>query len=338
MSGFNPSPASASYEEPNDAVNERSVGDEVFEEATDMKRTNGSVGLAFMALVLAVFLLSCTQGNPPGVSGFSKGVITAKGSIFVNGVEFDLSGASIQINGVPGTDADLRVGMQVEVKGKIDDPSLTGTAAEVHFDGSLKGPISDPIVAPNLKVLGQTVITDTNTVFESLPLGIASLAQNDVIEVAGMPDASGQILATHIEETGSSTYEIVGVVSSPGAGTFVLTPPNNGVALTVNYTGSLAADIVAGTTVEVKFSTFSTLTITTTAANIEAKAELQPAEGERVEVQGFVTGLSGSTFSVEGISVNAGSLSLAGISNGTKVEVEGTFTSGVLYAEKIQIK
>jgi hypothetical protein len=305
-----------------------------------MKRIHGSVRLAFMVMMVVAVLLSCTQSSPPpgGVSGFSKGVITAKGSIFVNGVEFDLSGASIQINGAAGTESDLRVGMQVEVRGKIDDASSTGSAAEVHFDSSLKGPISDPIVAPNLIVLGQTVITDTNTVFDSLPLGIASLAQFDVIEVAGIPDGSGNILATHIETTGSSTYEIDGVVSSPGAGTFVLTPANNGTALTVNYTGTLDAGIVAGTTVEVKFSTFSSLTITTTAAKIEAKTELEPAEGDRVEVEGFVTGLSGSAFTVDGIAVDAGSLSLAGISNGTKVEAEGMFTSGILYAEKIKIK
>jgi hypothetical protein len=306
-----------------------------------MKRIHGSVGMALVVLAVGVFLLSCAQGNPAGVSGFSKGVITAKGSIFVNGVEFDLSSSSIKINGVSGTEAELRVGMQVEVKGKIDNPSLTGTAMEVHFDGSLKGPIS-VIAAPNLTVLGQTVITDTNTVFESPLTGIGSLVVNDVIEVAGMPDASGKILATHIEKTGSSTFEIVGVVSSPAAQTFVLTPPNSGTALTVNYTGSLPAGILAGTSVEVKFVlagwNSGTLIITTTASNIEAKAELQPAEGERVEVQGFVTGLAAPAFFVEGILVNAGSLSLAGVSNGTKVEVEGTFTSGILYAEKIQIK
>ena len=305
-----------------------------------MKRSYGFSGAVL--IVLTALLGSCTQSNPPGVNGFSKGVITAKGSIFVNGVEFDISGASIMINGAPGTDADLRVGMQVEVKGKIDDASSTGMAAEVHFDGSFKGPI-DAIAAPNLTVLGQTVITDSNTVFESLPTGLAGLAVNDVVEVAGMPNQLGQILATHIEKTGSTTFEIRGVVSSPAAGTFTLTPPNNGVALTVNYTGSLPAGITTGTSVEVKFTladwTSGTHTIGTIAAgNIEAKSELEPANGDRVEVQGFVTGLSGSTFTVEGISVNSGSLSLAGVSNGTKVEVEGSFTSGVLYAEKIQIK
>ena len=46
--------------------------------------------------------------------------------------------------------------------------------------------------------------------------------------------------------------------------------------------------------------------------------------GVNVVVHAFVTGLAGPTFSVEGISVNAGSVfSLAGVSNGTKVEVEG---------------
>ena len=303
-----------------------------------MRSIRGSVGVVFVVLASVVFLLSCGQGNPPGVSGFSKGVITAKGSIFVNGVEFDLSGTSITINGTPGTEADLRVGMQVQVKGKIDDGSSTGSAAEVEYDNSLKGRI-DAISAPNLTVLGQTVITDTNTVFESLPLGIVSLALNDNVEVAGIPDASGQILATRIEKTGSSTFEISGAVSSLSPTSLVLTPPNSSHPLTVTITaGTLDAGIANGTTVEVKFSTFVNPNISTTASNVEVKAELEPVDGDRVEVQGFVTGLPGSTFVVEGMTIDPGSLSLAGISNGTKVEVEGTFTSGILHAEKIQIK
>ena len=302
-----------------------------------MRSIRGSVGVVFVVLASVVFLLSCGQGNPPGVSGFSKGVITAKGSIFVNGVEFDLSGTSITINGAPGTEADLRVGMQVQVKGKIDDGSSTGSAAEVEYDNSLKGRI-DGMTASSFTVLGQTVITDSNTVFESLPLGIGSLAVNDKVEVAGIADATGQILATRIEKTGSSTFEISGGVSSLSPTSFVLTPPNSSHPLAVTYTGSLDAGILPGTTVEVKFSSFTDPNISTTAADVEAKTELEPADGDRAEVQGFVTGLAAPAFFVEGILVNAGSLSLAGVSNGTKVEAEGTFTSGVLFAEKIQIK
>jgi hypothetical protein len=272
-------------------------------------------------------------------------VITAKGSIFVNGVEFDTSTATIKIDGAPGTEAQLRVGMQVELKGMIDDASKRGSALEVHFDGSLKGPVS-AVSAPSFTVLGQTVNTDSSTVFEST-LSLLNLL-GKTVEVAGLPDASGVLLATHIEETGSSSFEIEGTIdANPGtlAGSFVLTPPNGGTPLTVAYTGGpLSAGIQAGTLVEVKFTAFTpgsyltTTNISTTAGKIEAKSELQPADGERTEVQGFVKGLAAPNFTVEGVPVNAGSVSLAGISNGTKVEVEGTFTSGILYAEKIQIK
>lgn len=297
-------------------------------------------------MIIAVFLAACgTQA--PGVKGFSKGVITAKGSIFVNGVEFDTSTAMIKINGVPGTEAQLRVGMQVELRGRIDDASKRGSALEVHFDGSLKGKV-DAVSPPSFTILGQTVTTDSSTVFESTLTDVASLL-NKTVEVAGLPDASGVLLATHIEETGSSSFEIAGTIdANPGtaAGSFVLTPPNGGTPLKVAFTGGpLDAGIQAGTLVEVKFTTAfvpgpytSTTNITTTAGKIEAKDELQPAEGERTEVQGFVKGLAAPNFTVEGVAVNAGSVSLAGISNGTKVEVEGTFTSGILYAEKIQIK
>jgi hypothetical protein len=115
-----------------------------------------------------------------------------------------------------------------------------------------------------------------------------------------LPDNAGKILATHMEKTGSSTFEIEGTAgSNPGTatGSFVLTPPNGGTPLKVAYSaGPLSAGIQAGTLVEVKFVlagwNSGTLTIRTTAGNIPAKAELQPADGDRTEVQGFVNGLA----------------------------------------------
>ncbi len=291
------------------------------------------------ALGAVLVLASCSL--PATKPAYSKGVITQKGSIFVNGVEYDTSSATIKINGVPGTEEDLKVGMHVELRGEVNEADQTGTATEVEFDNSLQGPISAMDGATKqLTVLGQTIATDGSTVYEAPLAGYADLAVSDVVEVTGIPDAGGVILATYIEKTSSTSYEIDGAVSALGSGTFTLTPPAGGNPLTVNFTGSLATGITNDVLVQVEFSTFDagTLTITTTAGSIEPKVELEPEEGDSTDVEGFVAGLSGTTFTVDGISVDAGSLSLAGITNGTKVEVEGTFSGDVLQATSISKK
>ncbi len=58
-------------------------------------------------------------------------------------------------------------------------------------------------------------------------------------------------------------------------------------------------------------------------------------EGDHVAVEGFVSGLLGSSFMVGGTAVNASTISLMGISNADMVEVEGTITNGVLMATQI---
>jgi hypothetical protein len=60
-------------------------------------------------------------------------------------------------------------------------------------------------------------------------------------------------------------------------------------------------------------------------------------QGDHVIVEGYVSGLSGTTFTIEGTAVNAGTLSLLDIANSTNVRVEGTFNNGVLNASKITL-
>ena len=185
-----------------------------------------AAGLIF-AGISTLSLVSCGGGgggsNGTSVAGYSKGVITAKGSIFVNGIEFDTRSASIDVNGSSGTDADLKVGMEVEVKGSIDDGTGKGAASTIRFSDDLEGPIS-AINGGTITVFGQTITVDASTHFESPLTGIGSLKIGDVIEVSGLPNPAGGILASYIEKkTGLSEYDIKGIVSlwtSPSGSTF----------------------------------------------------------------------------------------------------------------------
>ncbi|MGD0585238.1 MAG: hypothetical protein ABSA86_05630, partial [Oryzomonas sp.] len=57
--------------------------------------------------------------------------------------------------------------------------------------------------------------------------------------------------------------------------------------------------------------------------------------GDHVSVQGIVSGLYGTTFTVSGITVSGATISLNGVANAVLVEVEGTMVNGVLIASGI---
>ena len=63
----------------------------------------------------------------------SIGTITGFGSVHVNGVHFVTTGASIVVDGQPGTESDLRVGQVVRVEGQLDSSGTTGTALPLRY-------------------------------------------------------------------------------------------------------------------------------------------------------------------------------------------------------------
>ena len=79
--------------------------------------------LAFATLA-GIMTVSCGGGGGSGEvasggiggTGISSGAVTGFGSIFVNGVEFDTSGASITMGGISVSESDLKLGMVVEVQ------------------------------------------------------------------------------------------------------------------------------------------------------------------------------------------------------------------------------
>ena len=66
-------------------------------------------------------------GGGIGGTGISSGPIDGFGSIFVNGIEFEIGSALIVVDGVDSAEADLRLGMVVRVCGSWEADG-TGTA------------------------------------------------------------------------------------------------------------------------------------------------------------------------------------------------------------------
>jgi len=79
-------------------------------------------------------LASCGGGTSgPGGSGATSafGTITAFGSVFVNGIEFSTSGATIVRDGNPAAESNLRVGMVVTVNGSRSRSSAAPRASKL---------------------------------------------------------------------------------------------------------------------------------------------------------------------------------------------------------------
>ncbi|HSH07907.1 MAG TPA: DUF5666 domain-containing protein, partial [Burkholderiales bacterium] len=117
-----------------------------------------------LAAALSFTLAACGGGGVDGGTGgtgVSSGTVTKFGSIFVNGVEFSTSGATFRRDDNPSSEGELKIGMNVEVRGSIAS-STSGTATLVEVEEAVRGPLEaaptgTPSTGATLVVLGQTV-------------------------------------------------------------------------------------------------------------------------------------------------------------------------------------
>ena len=320
---------------------------------------------------LAALLAACGGGtggtgvtsNPP-TNALSIGVMT-KGSVILNGVHYDDSNATtIKIDDTTKASADLQSGMVVKVAGMINADGSTGSAQQVKALVEVRG-IPDQVNAtanpPSLHVLNQTVFINDQTIFSGPSNSIADITKDvTLIEVHGLRDSLGNILATRIETVqaqmaDATVDEIRGVVSnlntSSNPVTFNLGPQAiavaNGATILPN-----GATIANGIVVEVHCArpcigggAFQASVIDVEEAQDQA---FQPGNGERYEVEGLVSGFSATpgSFFVGGTPVTTtpstqfdGGLA-TDLANDVQVEAEGTFdpTTHSLLATKIEFK
>lgn len=328
-----------------------------------MKKQNFSLWKVALVLLGAI-MTGCGGGGggsdagggsaaPTGVAAF--GVVQGFGSIFVNGIEFETSGAAFsEDDSFDGIDqSNLRVGMMVTVHGSINDDGMTGTADSVDYRDNLEGPISSIDPATNSFVaLGYTVTVDAVTIFDDA-LTFDQLAVGDFVEVSGALDADGNIRATFIEKTGETCVtiqeiEAKGTVNNlnTSAKTFSIG------SLTVDYSSADLSDLpggpVDGLFVEVK-SNACPVDSTLVATRVEAEDEFgkfgESEEGGHVEIQGIVTSVtSQAEFELNGQSIRITDqtkfvgLTSAQIVLNLQLEISGTLDNGVLLAKEVQLE
>ena len=320
--------------------------------------TNGKISTVLSSLLVCM-VVACggeqLAGGGIGGTGITSGTVTGFGSVFVNGVEFDTSGAARTVDDVAsvsnGSD-DITVmnqGMVVTVTGTVNPDGVTGTATAIDFDEVIEGPIGTvpvedaDMIVKTFDILGTNVIVNRNTtVF--VDTDYVSIARDDVIEVSGFFDASGNLIATLVDKEGvlgpGSTVEVHGVVSGFNSiDTFMLGP------VTVVYSGTTVFDKLPGTVSDGQFVEASgTLTGATTinAARIELEDNALTQAGS-VSLEGIVTQFnSAADFMVGSQQINASAAvfvpaTLATtIGNDSRVEINGTLAGSILTATVVE--
>lgn len=319
--------------------------------------------LRWMALAAALLasglFAACGGGGSSGspaatTSGISVGQM-ASGSIIVNGIKFDDSGASIEIeNDTTPSRGELRDGMIVEVTGSFNSDDATGTATRVRFEDTLEGPVTGLATSATTQVktftvLGQQVRAEQGvTLFDNAvgAVTFATLANDQVLEISGLPDAGGVIQATFIQKKADTTaafvaaggvFEVKGVIGSVAGNTFTIG------GLTIDRTSAVMSGTPAvGQLAEVKGTSLTGNTLVATSVEVNPD---DLADAAKVEVEGFISAFSSNpkTFLIKDQLVNYGSAQFLGgieadLANGLKVEAEGPIAGGTLAAVKIKFK
>lgn len=310
------------------------------------------------SLLAVVSLVSCgggggSAGSEGGIggTGISSGRVTGFGSVIVNGVHFDTTGAVVtKDDGTAETnnnDANINTllseGMVVTIEGTINANGLTGTADKITYQDKLEGPVVGTPANGSFVALGQTVIVSSLTRYSGGLNAVTDISDRQVVEVSGFYDTNGKIIATFIEKkadnyvNSATVFEIKGIATVVDATTF-----NIG-ALTIVSTDTTGLN---NKFVEV-YGTFNG--VDTLAANsVEIKTQgFNVGNKQSAELEGIAT--SGCTtvpcdFTLNDVTVRVSSSTqfkaglVSDINAGVFVEAEGSLQGNILIADEIDFK
>lgn len=330
-----------------------------------MKRTVQRLTGAMLGICLPLGLLSCgaeTAAVVAGISGtgIAMGTVDGFGSIYVNGIEYDIDDATMIINGTEysgqaGQDR-LAIGMVVILEHDQNNDG-TGIAYRVSYDESVQGPIANlqtPVDGDTSKIsfdiLGQSVVVDELSTSFSGSYKFSQIQENDVVEISGFVDSQQIVHATWIElkqdsGTGFQEVQLHGTVSNLVAGvSFTL----NGITVDLSSTTLELEDLSEGLAnsilIEVQ-GDYDADNQIIYAQSIEGEDDdrsyLNNSDKE-ISLHGVVSDLTESAmFSLNGVQVDASGLATAltdQLANGIEIEVEGQFVNGVLVATELEFR
>lgn len=299
------------------------------------------------ALALAAAAVAAGCGGSVGTGGtgsYSSAPIEGFGSLYVGGIKYDDSAASVvDEDGGASSRSALRLGMTVEVEGGQiggTEAAPIAVAQRIRSVSELVGLAADiDAAAGTLKVFGQTVKLDAFTLFDSaFASGLSSVPDGAAIEVFGSFDvAAGQFLATRIAARSGTqiAYKVRGPVQEldTAAKTFRI-----GAAL---FSYDAAQPLLApGAWLRVQAGT-QAVAGRWPVLRIDAGVRPLP-DLDRVKLRGAITRYAGDAdFDLNGQRVDARTANFVGqpgdLGLGKVVVVDGASAAGVLIAGKVRL-
>lgn len=318
------------------------------------------VAAVLVSLLPFVGLTACGGGGTVagvgtgGTGSFAVGPITGFGSVIVNGVRYDDSGASVlDDDGSPVDRSALKIGMVVEVVGSVNADRTSGSASRISYGAELKGPVTAVDAAGGtVTVFGEVVRVTANTVFEDIAGGLADVAVGNVLEVYALATANGQLEATRIERESRTVagfggeYRVRGAVSNLSGGGDTLRFAVSSVTVTTSSATRIDGSVQEGAFVSVRLGKTVAADGSYAASRVQVRnRSFDPSIGE-AEIEGYISEFTtlAQPFKVNGFPVrldtsvayedgNAGNLG-----NGVRVEVEGRVVGGALVARKVEFE
>lgn len=303
-----------------------------------------------LSLATAVLLTACGGGggdtgsaSAPQPIAMYAGPITGFGSVIVNGVRFSSVGAElVDDDGLVKNLDQLKLGMTLRVSGEADDNSQLGTASQLELVHGTRGTITTVnVTAGTLTLLGQTVVTNSATAYQGVS-GLAGLTVGQPIEVYGVLQADGSLLATLIEvKPALTSVRLSGRMSGLSATTFQVG------SLIVNYSTATVTGVLGeGKRVKIKAATGPVGNVlTASSVHVSEASSVYGATvttGALLKLKGVadaapVNGL----LNVSGTPVNMAQAVIRGgtaIAAGQFIEVKGTWDGSVLQATEVVLE
>lgn len=291
-------------------------------------------------------LVACGGGGggvgSGGTGGFASGPITGFGSVIVNDVRFDDTGAIVEDgDGNRRSRDDLRLGMTVDIdSGPIS--STAATATRIRYDSELRGPVGlIDVAGGSFGVLGQRVTVDATTVFAESLGGLAGLSTGTLVEVYAVYDAAANRYRAKRVDTAlaGASVQLRGLVNQLDSAAKTLRVG----LITYDYTTAtgVPSDLAVGQFVRLRVLATPSSGRFTVLSFGTALRGLPDADG--ASLKGLITAFNSSAaFSVNGRPVDASGASFpdgsAGLALGVRVEVKGDLRLGTLRATEVGIR
>ncbi|MDJ0916566.1 MAG: DUF5666 domain-containing protein [Woeseiaceae bacterium] len=334
-----------------------------------------------LGLSLAALLAGCgssggsddaSNANPALVAATPQttvGQITGFGSVYVNGVRYDTSSATYDVDDDAATgDDSLAVGMVVKIQGSVNADGRSGEAQSVSYDDDIEGIVENLATDPEdegvktFTIFGVSIRAiegRTNFDAEDDPdFSFLTIMNGDNVEVSGAFDGD-VLVASYIEKQDASDddFEAKGTVTAyDGSSQFVLVLKNDA-ALNVTIAPGAetpSAGIADGQYVEVEGSIPDPVNapadLLATKVEREDEDRLGDDDDDDVEIKGTLSfDPESDTWSVMGIALSFDSQtryfpmsledSIANLSaHGLYVEVEGRYVDDVLLVDEIELE